>query len=113
MLSRRTVRTKDKAEEARKRSSTFDYRERLDEVISMQALMGSDRAPSEMLTELQTLLENFDGKEFINAVQFCKVDEWIKRKSWGREKQRAAKLRRYIYERTLNEEQGAPEVETM
>merc|ERR1712139_468684 len=113
MMSRRTVKTKDKAEDTRKRSPIFDYRERLPEVITMQALMDSDRKPPEMLTELQTLLDNFDGKEFTNAVEFCKLDEWVKRQSWGREKQRAAKLRRYLNERIINEQSCAPEVETM
>lgn len=112
MAMRRSTKTRDRsAVPAKTNKIGLDFRDRLAEVIAMQEVMESDRKPSEVLTELQKLLESLDRKQFFNAVQFCKVDDWIKKKKWGSDKKQASKVREYIYNRM--EEDSAPEVESM
>jgi len=89
-----------------------DKRENLDEVKAARKIMGADRmAPAEKLVQLRTLMESMDERRFFDVIQFCKIDDWMKRQKWGKDKEVAAQLRQYIFDR--ENEQYIPEVETM
>eukprot|EP00931_Biecheleriopsis_adriatica_P119734 TRINITY_DN94931_c0_g1_i1.p1 TRINITY_DN94931_c0_g1~~TRINITY_DN94931_c0_g1_i1.p1 ORF type:complete len:229 (+),score=43.35 TRINITY_DN94931_c0_g1_i1:63-749(+) len=89
-----------------------DKRANLDEVKEARAIMASSNlAPAEKLAELQRLFHEMDAGRFFDVVRFCRVDDWIKRHKWGNDKGKAEQLRKYIYDREM--EQSPPEVESM
>merc|ERR1712232_141043 len=109
MMARRMAKTKGVSEKAPERAT--DKRAKLEGSVIALSIMESDRVPADMLTDLREHLETLHGSEFFDVIQYCKIDAWLKKQSWGREKQRASRLRQYISAR--QSEEAAPEVESM
>jgi len=107
MLARRAKKTAGPPKAAK----PIDRRERLEEVIRIQEFMASGEEPEQLLKELREFLEGLPGSRFWDVEQTCKLDAWIKKRSWGRAKRQAEKLRYYIQERLT--EESAAEVETL
>jgi len=109
-LARRT-RGASGAGDAEKPRRAVDRREGLPEVVAVRELLASGLAPAQLLAELRELLAGLSGSRFWDVEQACKLDAWVKKQSWGRDKRKAEDLRRFISARLSETE--AEEVESM
>jgi len=97
--------------DAQKPLKLVDRREKLPEVVAARELLASDQPPAELLDALRKLLAGLDGSRFWDVEQTCKLDDWLKKQKWGREKRRAENLRSFIADKLSDNE--AEDVESM